>query len=127
MHNVKVGRVNLLGRIQKNRQTHKEQYENAVEEYKQAVIVELEEWLEKAKAGKDVRRMTVLDKPEDHTEEYDRVIDMLEMSVDEEITLDANSFNQYVRDEWHWKERFGSSIRSTSAYLGARSEKSEIG
>lgn len=126
MHNVKVSRVDLLERVKKNRDQHKEQYEKAMEEYRLAVIVELEEWLEKAKGGKDVSRRTVLDKPEDHTDEYDRVIDMLEMSVDQEITLDANSFNQYVRDEWHWKERFGSSIRSTSAYLGARSEREEI-
>jgi hypothetical protein len=33
---------------------------------------------------------------------YDRLVMMLEMSVDDTIVLDANEFDQYVRDVWAW-------------------------
>jgi hypothetical protein len=41
-----------------------------------------------------------LTEPSDHTKDYDRVVAMLEMSVDETIILDAHDFDQYVMDNW---------------------------
>lgn len=40
---------------------------------------------------------------ESHEGEYKKVIRMVEMSVDDEITLDSRSFDQYVMDNWAWK------------------------
>jgi hypothetical protein len=50
----------------------------------------------------------------DQTKDYDRVIRMLEMTVDEIITIGAVEFQQYVMDDWTWKEQF---TASNSAYL----------
>jgi hypothetical protein len=44
-----------------------------------------------------------LPEPQDHTIDYDRVIKMLEMSVDSLIELDEGAFDQYVMDNWSWK------------------------
>lgn len=44
--------------------------------------------------------------PVSYEENYDRVIAMLEWSTDETIDLDQNEFEQYVRDNWLWKQAF---------------------
>ncbi len=37
-----------------------------------------------------------------------------EMDVNENVTLDANEFSNYVMDDWSWKEQFNT---SNSLYL----------
>ena len=48
------------------------------------------------KAGRSIN----LAEPVDHTADYDRILAMLEMSVDDTISLSAQEFNQYVLDNW---------------------------
>jgi hypothetical protein len=55
-----------------------------------------------AKAGRSISRSINLAEPVDHTADYDRILAMLEMSVDDTIMLDAQEFNQYVLDNWEW-------------------------
>lgn len=43
--------------------------------------------------------------PEDHTDEYDKAIGMLEMSVDDTVLITHDEYRQYVLDEWFWKDR----------------------
>ncbi len=40
----------------------------------------------------------------DMTKEYDRVIKMLEMSVDTQIELSSSEFQNYVMDDWAWSD-----------------------
>jgi len=44
--------------------------------------------------------------PRSHLDDYDRVIEMLQWSRDEYIELTQQEFDQYIRDEWHWKREF---------------------
>jgi len=44
--------------------------------------------------------------PENHIEDYIRVLRMLNMSVEDKITLSEVQFNQYVMDNWHWTRSF---------------------
>jgi hypothetical protein len=55
---------------------------------------------------------------ESYLDEYDRTIQMLLMSVDERITLEAHEFTQLVLDKWGWKAQFDSARTSNSSYLG---------
>ena len=103
MHEVKVKRTELLKRVRENRKAHRDLFLKAQEGYREQVILELDRMLAEAKANKPIRRAIALPEPQDHTAEYDRAIDMLEMSVDKEITLDFQSFDQLVRDNWNWK------------------------
>lgn len=113
MHSVKVKREVLLERIRGNRDAHRAIFEDALIGYRRLAVQELEHSLEEARSGRKIRRSLTLVEPEDHTGEYDRVIDMLENSVDDEITLDAGSYAQYMRDEWAWKRQF---LASNSGY-----------
>lgn len=44
--------------------------------------------------------------PENHLEDYDRVINMLKMSVADKVELNAGDFDAYVRNNWSWRKSF---------------------
>lgn len=62
--------------------------------------------LKEAKSNGKVKNTTDLESPRSHTKDYDLVIKMLELSTKDEITISGNQFNQYVEDEWAWKNSF---------------------
>src|SRR6267142_6362455 len=103
MHTVRVKRTDLLEKIKTNREGHRALFLKAQEGYRLDVIAELEQHLKDARERKKISRTLSLPEPQDHTEDYDSVIAMLEMSVEEIIELDAGSFQQYVLDKWIWK------------------------
>ena len=112
MKEVKINKGKLLEVVQKNRDNHRAVFERAIVVYKAKVIEELEASLVRAREGERVERFHSLTRPVDMTREYDQVIAMLEMSVDEEITLTNVEFAHYVLDRWSWKGQFASSNRA---------------
>lgn len=112
MHEVKVERKKLLAKVKANRAAHHGLFVIAQENFKARVIEEVDMMLEAAKRG-EIRLHVGLTAPQDHTADYDRVIEMLEMSVDKVIELDASSFAQMVRNEWAW---FGQTQLLNTAY-----------
>lgn len=113
MNEVTVERGSLLEVVRENREAHKELFEEAVKGYRKKVIDELEMMIEEARKGGRIRRAIQLPEPENHTADYDRVIKMLEMSIHDNVELDAREFNQYVMDDWGWKDAF---IATASSY-----------
>ena len=103
---IKVDKKTLLDKLKLNRDNHVSEYDNAVEGYKQSVVDELTRWLEKARTGKKVITRIIFDEPACHEEDYDTVIQMLEMSVDDTVYVTMTEFKQYVEDKWGWKEAF---------------------
>jgi hypothetical protein len=53
--------------------------------------------------------------PEDHSDDYDSAIAMLEMCSSEEIEISRQDFESYVRNRWHWRESF---LVLNSSYCG---------
>jgi len=102
MHSVKVNKHDLLVTLEINRDKHRDLFLKAQEGYRQRVIEELDEMLQLARDGKELRVTIEMQAPQDHTEDYDRVIAMLKLSVDETVTIDSVSFEQYVLDKWAW-------------------------
>lgn len=105
MHSTKVKRADLLAKIKGNRDAHRALFLKAQEGFRARVVEELDEMLKDAREGKQLRTVVRLAAPEDHTIEYDRVIDMLEMSEEAIVEIDSQSFLQYVRNEWQWFSR----------------------
>ena len=112
MNTIKVATSELIGIIKDNRTTHITEFKEAVESYQQEVVEVLEEGLRKAKAGKKYITSFHVQKPESHEDDYDTIIGMLELSVDETVTLDHNQYKQYVQNVWFWSDTFN----STKAY-----------
>lgn len=115
MNNVKVKRVELLSKLQANRDSHRDLFLKAQDGYRKVVIDELDKSLQDARNGKGLRVYISIQAPQDHTSDYDNVIAMLEMSVDDVIELDAGSFQSYVMDKWQWA---AAAFATNSMYAG---------
>lgn len=112
MREVRIKKDALIKRIKKNRDRHIGTFLKACTGYRRQAITELDNMLNEAKAGKKIRRSVELIEPEDHTRDYDRVLDMLSLSHDKIITLSYNDFTRYVRDEWEWAIGFHNSTQN---------------
>jgi hypothetical protein len=106
MRQVKVKKEELLTLLMSNRNAHRGEFEKAQEGYRKRMIEELDQMLEDAKAGRKIQAYVALPEPQDHTKDYDRVIKMVEMSVDPVLELDGTMFAQFVMDDWAWKAEF---------------------
>lgn len=109
-----VDKDELLGVLRANRETHRETFLKAQEGFRARAIAELDRSLADARAGNEVRLTVSLPRPEDHTEDYDREIRMLEMHQNDLVTLGAHLFDQIVMDRWGWSASFNA---TNSAYL----------
>lgn len=114
MKDIKIQKDRLRAIVQRNRDQHREQFERAFEGYRAECMSVLERNLQALKRGERVRVLIAEVAPEDHTEDYERVLLMLELSVEEVISLDERSFAQYVQDDWTWRHSWAV---SNSKYL----------
>lgn len=128
---VNVKRSELLEILKKNRDQHKLDYKEAVDGYRGAKIKALEDALEKVKTEDKPEKTSLkvsLNRPINYISEYTQIIDMLEMSVDEVIKLDSDSFQAYIKDNWSWKRSFmlsNSSYMASGKFSGAMLEEDD--
>jgi len=106
MQTVKIEKAALLAIVRENREKHRAIFLEAQEGFRAQAIAELDRLLENAKAGRRIPRSWSMLAPVDQTKEYDRVLKMLEMSVDDIVELSQHDFARYVMDDWEWREQF---------------------
>ncbi len=107
---VNVSRTELIAKLKDNLDIHRKEYQEALVEYHARLIEDLK------LAQKKVSKVTKIEDlknfrfnvafPQNHEKDYVEVIEMLEMSVDDTINLDAESFRAYIKNEWAWKGTF---------------------
>lgn len=105
METLKVSKAKLLGILKENRRTHRQLFLEAQVVYKAAVISELDQMLKDARDGSKIRKHVNMAAPEDHTDDYDQLIGLLELAEDATIDLDAVEYSNYVRDKWAWSAK----------------------
>lgn len=103
MNQVRVDKGELLRILEKNARAHAEEYLVLERSYKAALKEFFEEQLEAIENGEEPVLYCNLPQPTDHTEDYDRAIQMLQMSLDGDVNLNASEFRTYIQDEWGWK------------------------
>lgn len=116
MDKIRVNKTELLETLRRNREDHRRIFEEALEGFRREAIAELEQKIKDLQAGK--HRTVYISKPvpRDHTSDYDRAIRVMEMTVDDIITLSERDFAQYVMDNWGWQREFvRNSYNSTTA------------
>lgn len=107
-----VGREKLLGDLRKSLVAHREQYNQAMRDYKVALVANLTAALKQAKSVvlpkiEDIRLVKVeFDAPVSHEKEIVRAIEVLEYMETDEVQIDEATFNAYVRGEWSWSSAF---------------------
>jgi hypothetical protein len=120
---VNVKRDELLKALRSNLIKHKEDYTQALIDFKLRLLEDLQAGVEKVTASepKALAKFNVEVRfPQNHEKDFLEVIEMLEMSVDENINLDAESFRAYFKNEWSWSAGFHSlteSYKSAGSFL----------
>lgn len=116
MFQTQVNRRELVEVLRSNRDKHRGIYKEALVAYKAAVIAETTRQLDEFSAGKIVRIAINLPVPEDHTEDYDAVIGLMELSAEETVTLNTDDYACYYLDQWQWRRAW---LANTSSYTGS--------
>lgn len=116
MRNVKVKKTYLLATVEKNRETHIREYKEACLGYREQALEKISEAVDCLKRqvsvlkdGEAIELAAIhfsLPPPKSHSDDYDQVISMLRMSVEDVIELDRESFSQYVMDNWEWRNQW---------------------
>ena len=112
-----VSKTELLEKMEANRAAHRDVFERAIVAYRAEAIRQLDERLEAAKAGRSINLRFNLPQPSDHTKDYDRVIGLMKMVIEDEVQITEGQYQCYVMDEWDWSAQF-ETVNST--YLGTR-------
>ena len=109
MNAIKMKRLDLLEIVRSNQAEHIRLYLESVEDYKQAVLKIETANMKLAKTGdlekfKQIR--PIPSAPQSYADSYRRAERMLELSIEDEIMVEEDVFNQVVLDEWSWKRGF---------------------
>lgn len=117
MEVVKIKKSVLLETLKKNRQAHRNIFEEAQSGYRAEAIKLLDKALRDAREGREINTFVRLNAPIDQTKDYDRALKMIEMSVDENIEISEVDFACYILDDWNWKHSF---MTTNAFYLGKK-------
>jgi len=104
----------LLKALKENLKLHDELHGEAVEKFWERVAADFEAKVTEARGlitnqQLDRGRVSIgisFSKPENHAKDYQAVIKMIEMEVEDVIELDEHEFRQYVLNDWNWKDEF---------------------
>jgi len=77
MKEITAKKEDLLGTLRANQKAHYEMFCEAVKGYRRKAIERLTEEIERIEKGSQVRIVISMPVPQDHTNDYDRVIKML--------------------------------------------------
>lgn len=100
----------------------KKNYQKQVKDFKKQVNKELDLVAKRKKDGPFQYMSKVY--PEDHSNDYLSVIRKLELCVEDKVELDSSEFEQYIRNQWAWRNSFlttNCSYAITGAYWGTGS------
>lgn len=116
MKEVRIKKDKLLQILNKNWDEHREIFLAAQVEYRKQAVALLDEQLALARTGQPfvLSKIVELVSPEDHTNDYERAIQMLELSVDDTIVLSTADFANLVQDQWSWSRQWA---HSNSRYV----------
>jgi hypothetical protein len=110
---VTVSKAELIEKLTVNRAAHRAIFEEAVKGFRTRSIEVLDEHIDRIRLGSMEGVYVTLPTPSDHTNDYDRALAMLEMSVDDQVTIAAQQFSELVMDDWSWKREF---LTTNAAY-----------
>lgn len=117
METIKVNRVDLIAKIETNREKHEAEFNQAVEVWVKKATKALAKAAKKAeeKGWIDTDVLAGLPKPQSYLQSYEDALARLNMDVREEIELEDREFSAWVQDNWVWRGAFHA---NTSMYNG---------
>ncbi len=104
MNSVKINKKELLQIVRNNREESAKEYSEANQEYERLMIENLGEAINEIKTNGRIKDADIyLVPPIDSSSCYDKIIKMLEISVDDVIELTHEQFSEYVLDNLPWR------------------------
>jgi len=111
---VKVNKSQLIETLEKNKAAHIKEYEEAVIAYREEATKELARLSVKLSEGKLNLKLDLVT-PVNKSDEYDKVIEMFNWEVEDQVELTQGEFNEYVHDEMPFAK---AAKFSNATYLG---------
>lgn len=115
MKTITVKKDELLAVLESNLVKHRTVFEDALEGYRKHAIEVLNTKIAALKAGRQPAINIMLDRPEDHTRDYERVIGMVKADIGDTFELSEQDFGQYWHDDWNWKRQWAKLSSSYAA------------
>jgi hypothetical protein len=116
MEKVTVKVETVVAALKENYERHKTDYAEAYDGYKRQAKILLEERLaEVAASSSETEQENLrfdLTPPEDHRDDYERAIGMLEMTTDEETRITATQYAAFIQDKWSWQREWSHSNKA---------------
>lgn len=112
---VDVNRFELIIALKAGLVVHQAQYATLRAEYEAAVLKFMRDALRRAKKGDFTNLNLNISAPVDHSMKYIDIIEMMEVSVNDTINLDKESYKAYYKNQWSWSaglEAMGASYKS---------------
>jgi hypothetical protein len=121
---VNVPRDVLINYLRANLELHKAQFQEAVEVYQKRLQFELQEALDVVAGQINFDALSKVrvsfNPPQSHESDYVEILEMMEMSVDDTINLDSESFRAYIKNEWSWSAGLTNLIEANKVYLSSK-------
>jgi hypothetical protein len=115
---VNVRRIALIAALRKGLELHRAQFVEANQDYKAAVLAFQAEAQARTARGDFSEFRMNLHAPEDKSQEYVDIIEMMEVSVDEVVQIDKDAFKAFYKNEWPWTAGFLSASAGYKTALG---------
>jgi len=96
---IKINKAKLIETLKANKESHIKEYDKAVMAYQTEADKQLNELIGKNLAG-DLNIELNLIKPLNRAENYDKIIEMFEWEIQDDIELTQSEFKEYVQDEF---------------------------
>lgn len=109
---VNVDRKDMIQAIKAGLKIHEKEYNEAFEEYKAKVLSEYDRLHKMIKDGDFSNTKIDITPPADHKQDYLDVIEMMEVSVDQIISLDLEAYKAYYKNQWTWSRVFAATRAS---------------
>lgn len=88
----------LIKQIKENKEIHVKEFNEAVIAYKEEAVKQLSTELSRVKEGAVDAKLDLVT-PVNNTENYDKILQMFEWDVRDEVELTQDEFLEYVQDE----------------------------
>jgi hypothetical protein len=99
---ISVKKADLIKRVLENKEKHVKEYQEAVEAIKIEAQDQLEANRKYAEAGEYHKMRFQLTTPINNAKEYDKIVEMFNWEIKDEVELSQGEFNEYVLDETHF-------------------------
>ena len=121
---IKIAKSELLKILKVNRDEHRRLFNDSMDGFRKAVVVELGRLLVIAESKAKIELSLKLPHghPVCHDLDYARAIVMVEASAEGFVSLDEDDFQTLYENDWYWSGDFSSSCSSYSPSLSSLSE-----